>query len=87
MNNEMTKALKAVHSEQQIWHWPEVHVPLGFPSGSGKQSTCTAGAEGDEVQIPGSGRSPEKGHGNHSSVLAWRIPWTEEPGGLQSMGS
>ena len=49
MNNEMTKALKAVHSEQQIWHWPEVHVPLGFPSGSGKQSTCTAGAEGDEV--------------------------------------
>ena len=29
----------------------------------------------------------EKGMANHSSVLAWRIPWTEEPGGLQSMGS
>ena len=28
----------------------------------------------------------EKGMANHSSVLAWRIPWTEEPGGLQSMG-
>ena len=29
----------------------------------------------------------EKGKATHSSVLAWRIPWTEEPGGLQSMGS
>ena len=29
----------------------------------------------------------EKGMATHSSVLAWRIPWTEEPGGLQSMGS
>ena len=29
----------------------------------------------------------EKGMATHSSLLAWRIPWTEEPGGLQSMGS
>ena len=29
----------------------------------------------------------EKGTANHSSILAWRIPWTEESGGLQSMGS
>ena len=29
----------------------------------------------------------EKGMATHSSVLAWRIPWTEEPGGLQSTGS
>ena len=29
----------------------------------------------------------ENGIATHSSVLAWRIPWTEEPGGLQSMGS
>ena len=29
----------------------------------------------------------EKGMATHSSVLAWRIPWIEEPGGLQSMGS
>ena len=36
--------------------------------------------------IPGSGRSPE-GMATHSSIHAWRIPWTEEPGGLQSMGS
>ena len=29
----------------------------------------------------------EKGMATHSSILAWEIPWTEEPGGLQSMGS
>jgi len=29
----------------------------------------------------------EEGIASHSSILAWRIPWTEEPGGLQSMGS
>ena len=29
----------------------------------------------------------DKGMATHSSILAWRIPWTEEPGGLQSLGS
>ena len=38
-----------------------------------------------EGLIPGSGRSPGGGNGNHSSILAWGIPGTEEPGGLQSM--
>ena len=37
--------------------------------------------------IPGSGRYPGGGHAIHASILAWRIPWTEEPGGLQFMGS
>ena len=37
---------------------------------------------GDAGLIPGSGRSPGGGNGNHSSILAWEIPWTEEPGGL-----
>ena len=36
--------------------------------------------------IPESGRSTGGGNGNHSSILAWRIPWPEEDGGLQSMG-
>ena len=36
--------------------------------------------------IPGQGTSGE-GNAPHSSTLAWKIPWTEEPGGLQSMGS
>ena len=37
--------------------------------------------------IPGLGRCPGGGHGNPAGVLAWRIPWTKEPGRLQSMGS
>ena len=37
--------------------------------------------------IPGSERSPGEGNGNQLQYLAWKIPWTEEPGGLQSMGS
>ena len=37
--------------------------------------------------VPGLGRSPGKGNGNPLRILAWRIPWTEEPGGLQFMGS
>ena len=51
---------------------------------SHKESAFNAG---DTGSIPGLGRSPEEGKGNHSSVLAWEIPWTEEPGGLQSMRS
>ena len=46
-----------------------------------------AGDVRDEVSVPESGRSPGGGHATHSSILAGRIPWTEEPGGLQSMGS
>ena len=37
--------------------------------------------------VPGMGRSLEEEMATHSSVFAWRIPWTEKPGGLQSMGS
>jgi len=39
------------------------------------------------VSIPDSGKSPGEGNGNPLRILAWKIPWTEEPGGLQSMGS
>ena len=39
------------------------------------------------VQSLGREDSLEKGMAIHCSILAWRIPWTEEPGGLQSMGS
>ena len=41
----------------------------------------------DVGSILGLGRSPEEGVATHSSILAWRLPWTEETGGLQSMGS
>ena len=42
---------------------------------------------GDMGLISGSGRCPGDRNSNHSRILAWEIPWTEEPGGLQSMGS
>ena len=41
----------------------------------------------DAVSVPGSGRSLEENMATHSSILSWKIPWTEEPGGLQSIGS
>ena len=57
---------------------------MGFPGGSDdKESVCSAG---DLGSIPGLGRSLEKDMDTHSSILSWRIPWTEEPEGLQSMG-
>ena len=52
-----------------------------------KNLLANAGDVRDVGLIPGSGRSPGGGHGNNSSILAWRIPWTEAPGGLQSIGS
>ena len=56
----------------------------GFPGGSdSNESTCSVG---DLGSIPGSERFPGEGMATHSSVLAWRIPWIEEPDGLQSMG-
>ena len=52
----------------------EEQYNLGFPYGSaGKESTCNVG---DLDLIPGLGRSPEKEKATHSSILAWRIPWT-----------
>jgi len=39
-----------------------------------------------QIRSLGQEDPPEKGMATHSSILAWRIPWTEEPGGLQSMG-
>ena len=41
---------------------------------------------GDTGVIPGSGRSSGEGNATHSSILAWRIPWTEEAGRLQCLG-
>ena len=55
-----------------------------FNGADSKQSTYNAG---DPSSIPGLEYPLEKGMDTHSSLLAWRIPWTEEPGGLQSVGS
>ena len=54
---------------------------MGFPGGSDdKESAYNTGGLGWEDSL-------EEGMATHSSILAWRIPWTEESGGLQSRGS
>ena len=60
---------------------------MGFPSGaSGKETVCKCTIQRDAGLIPELGRSPEEGMATHSNILPWRIPWTEDPAGLQSMG-
>ena len=52
-----------------------------------KNLPVNAGNLGDVGSIPGLGRYPGEGMATHSSILAWRIPWTEEPCRLQFTGS
>ena len=67
----------------EVWFYPLLYYSGELPRWpSIKESACSAG---DSGSIPGLGRSTEMA--THSSSLAWRIPPTEEPGGLQSMGS
>ena len=51
-----------------------------------KNPPAKAGDIRDEGSVPGWGRSPGGGHGNHSGISAWEIPWTEEPGGYSPWG-
>ena len=62
--------------------------PEGFPSDGGpegKQSACSS--RRTQIRSLGQEDPLEKGMAIHSSILAWEIPWTEEPGRLPSMGS
>ena len=60
----------------------------GFPGDPSGKKNLPASAEDIEIQVPSLRREDplEEGMATHSNILAWRIPWTEEPGGLQSMG-
>ena len=51
-----------------------------------KNPPANVGDARDASSVPGSEDPLEEGMAAHSSILAWRIPWTEEPGGLQSVG-
>ena len=63
-------------------------IHLGFPDGSvGKKSACNAGDQETWVRSLGREDSLEEEMAMHSRILAWEIPWTEEPGGLQSKES
>ena len=57
----------------------------GFAGGSAVENPPANARDVDS--IPGLGRSPGEGNATHCSILAWEIPWTEEPGGLQFMWS
>ena len=59
-------------------------MPGNFPRGSDGKESATQ--QETRVQSPGQEDPLEKGVATHFSIVAWRIPWTEEPGGLQSMG-
>ena len=61
-----------------------IFTVLGFLDGSdGKESACNAG---DKGSVPGSGRSPGGGMATHTNILAWRIPWSGEPGSYGPWG-
>ena len=64
---------------------PTLLMRKGFLGGSVVKNLPAS--EGDAGSIPGSGRSPGGGKATLSNLLAWRTPRTEEPGGLQSVGS
>ena len=61
-----------------------IYQRASFPGGSVVKNLPAN--VGDLGSTPGLGRPPEKEMATHSSILAWRIPRTEEPGGLQSVG-
>ena len=62
-----------------------IPILLCFPSGSdGKEFACSVG---DLDSIPGAEDSLEKEMATHSSILAWKIPRTDEPCRIESMGS
>jgi len=61
--------------------------PCIFPGGArDKEPPANAGDVREAGLIPRSGRSLKKEMATHSSILAWKVPWTEEPDSLQSMG-
>ena len=65
------------------------NLPFGiccYPHGSAKESASNEGDKGDTGSIPGSGRSPGGGHDYPLQYSCWKVPWTEEPGRLQSTG-
>ena len=58
---------------------------MGCPGGSGVKNLPAM--QETQVRSVGWEDCPEEGMATHSSIFAWKIPWTEEPGGLQSVGS
>ena len=71
----------------QGFHWFGIGFhQVGFPwwLSDGEESACSAG---DPGSISGSKDPLDDEMATHSSILTWEVPWTEKPGGLQSVGS
>ena len=65
-----------------------LHSLLSVTGSSGGSSSKETACNAEDLDsVPGWGRSPTEGMATHSSVLTWKIPWTEEPGRVQSVGS
>ena len=96
LNTHFSLSPKQKHSKKITKHflWPswELHLIISplqlFPSSPGTKN-LPAMQEPQETWVPSLGQEDplEKGLETHSIILAWRIPCTEEPGGLQSIGS
>ena len=73
----------------QILHTPNAEglglIPVSQVVSAVNNLLANAGDTGDPGSIPCQEDPLEKEMATHSSILAWKIPWTEEPGGLQSM--
>ena len=76
-------------NRQGPWSQPSFPLHLGSPTASLVAQMVKSPPKFQETQVQSLGRGDplEKGTATHSSILAWRISWKEEPGGLQSSGS
>ena len=79
-----TNNLRISNNTQAQVYW-EAKDSDGFPVGSGVMNMPAK--QRTQLQFLGQEDPVEKAMATHFSILAWKIPWTEEPGGLQSLGS
>ena len=93
---ESTKSFNLEMKKSQKGRKRYSNISIGIfqnlpPGGSvGKEPTCQSRRPRDTDSISGSARSPGEGNVNSfpsADILVWKIPWSKEPGGLQSMGS
>ena len=85
MKLKWSGSLGAQNRQGEGGHLAWSEVTRGFPGGSVVKNPPAV----QETWVPTLGQEEtlEKGMATHSSILPWRMPWTEEPGGLQSSGS
>ena len=78
----------SVHQQMNGWRKCGTCLSMGFPGGvSGKEPACQCWRS-KRLRVPSLGGDDplEEGAATHSSILAWRIPWTEEPGSYSQVG-